>query len=30
VPEGYAYDPDAAKFVKHLDKVIQKYKELHP
>lgn len=28
--EGYSYDPDVDKFVKHLDKVLAKYKETHP
>ena len=28
--EGYSYDPDVDKFVKHLDKVLAKYRELHP
>lgn len=27
---GYKYNPDAAAFVKHLDAVLAKYKELHP
>jgi thiol:disulfide interchange protein DsbD len=28
--KGYSYDPDVAKFIKHLDGVIAKYKETHP
>ncbi len=28
--EGYPYDPDVQKFVKHLEKVKEKYKALHP
>ncbi|MDI9320013.1 MAG: cytochrome c biogenesis protein CcdA [Phycisphaerales bacterium] len=27
---GYSYDPDASKFIKHLDAVKAKYKELNP
>ena len=30
VEEGYAYDPDVDKFVKHLDNVLAKYKATHP
>jgi thiol:disulfide interchange protein DsbD len=29
VAEGYSYDPDASKFIKHLDKVIEAYKKRH-
>jgi len=28
--KGYSYDPDVAKFIRHLDGVIAKYKETHP
>ncbi|MBL7766186.1 MAG: thioredoxin family protein [Chitinophagaceae bacterium] len=28
--KGYGYEPDPAKFVIHLDKVLARYKELHP
>lgn len=28
--EGYPYDPDVQKFIRHLDNVKAKYKELHP
>ena len=28
--EGYAYDPDASKFITHLEKVKAAYKKLHP
>ena len=28
--KGYGYDPDAAKFAAHLDKVLAAYKQLHP
>jgi len=28
--EGYSYDPDVEKFVKHLDNVVAKYKAIHP
>jgi len=28
--EGYGYDPDVQKFIRHLDAVKQKYKELNP
>ena len=27
---GYAYDPDVQKFVAHLDKVKERYKQTHP
>lgn len=27
--EGYAYDPDAQKFIHHLDKVLENYKQTH-
>ena len=27
--EGYAYDPDAQKFITHLQKVKENYKKLH-
>ncbi len=27
---GYSYDPDEAKFIKHLDDVVAKYKASHP
>jgi thiol:disulfide interchange protein DsbD len=27
---GYSYDPDEAKFIKHLDAVVAKYKASHP
>src|SRR5690606_8003094 len=28
--EGYPYDPNIQKFIRHLDAVKEKYKELHP
>lgn len=28
--EGYSYDPDAEKFIQHLDKVKENYKKTHP
>ncbi len=28
--EGYSYDPDASKFITHLEAVKAKYKQLHP
>lgn len=29
VDDGYSYDPDASKFIKHLDKVKENYQKLH-
>lgn len=29
VEEGYSYDPDASKFIKHLDKAKEAYQKLH-
>ena len=29
-PDGYPYDPDAQKFIQHLDNVVAEYKKRNP